>query len=79
MHHMILLSVACLAIQYFFTLSYKQHDFLIKKKVFNTKCLFCISLQHLSKTLLIPRRIQQDMIKNVHCPSCKVPVIPVTV
>ena len=35
----------------------------------------CVSLQVLSKTLLFLRRIERDMIKNVHCFSRKVPVI----
>jgi hypothetical protein len=33
------------------------------------------SLQLLSETFLIPRRIEGNMIKNVHCSSCKVTII----
>jgi hypothetical protein len=33
------------------------------------------SLQLLSETFLILRRIQRDVIRNVCCPSCKAPVI----
>ena len=47
------------------------------KKLRNTKCVFWFSLQRLSETFLIPRRIERDMIKNVYRPSCKVPVIVV--
>ena len=37
-----------------------------KKKTFST---------NLSETFLILRRIEREMTKNVHCSSCKVPVI----
>ena len=36
----IILSVACPAVQYFSTLSHKQHDFRKKKRLLNTKCVF---------------------------------------
>jgi hypothetical protein len=68
----IVLSVACLAVQYFST-SNKQHDFF--KKVAGCKMCVLISLQLLSATFLILRRTEQDVIKNVYCCSCKVPVI----
>jgi hypothetical protein len=42
----------------------------------NIKCVFSFSLQLLSETLLILRRIQRDII-NVRTSSCKVPVITV--
>jgi hypothetical protein len=48
----ILSSVACLALQYFSTVSHKRHDFR-KKKSLNTKCLFWFSLEILSGTFLI--------------------------
>jgi len=38
MHHIILSSVAYLAMPYFTKLSHKQHDF--GKKLFNIKCVF---------------------------------------
>jgi len=46
-----------------------------KKKLLNVKCVFCFSLQLLSETFLILRRIQQDNITTVCRSSCKVPII----
>ena len=48
------------------------------KKLPNTKCVFRFSIQLLSETFFILRRIQRDIIKNVYRSSCKVPVIVVT-
>jgi hypothetical protein len=40
------------------------------------KCVFSFSLQLLSETFLIPRRIERDMRKkNVYWSSCEVPDI----
>ena len=46
-----------------------------KKKLLHIKCVFWVCLQLLSKTFLILRRTERDMIKNVQRSSCKVPVI----
>ena len=46
-----------------------------EKKLWNAKCVFWFSLQISSETFLIPRRNEQDMIKNVHRSSCKVPLL----
>ena len=47
-----------------------------EKKLLNTKYVFWFSVQLLSETFLILRRIEWDMIKNVYrSASCKVPVI----
>jgi len=46
-----------------------------KKKLLNTKCVFWFPVQLLSEKFLILRRIERDMIINVHRSSCKVPVI----
>jgi hypothetical protein len=73
MHRIILSSVACLAVPYFFTLSHKRHDF--RKNVIEHKMCALIFATTLSETLLILRSIQRDIIINVHKYSCKVPVI----
>jgi len=69
MQCIMLLSVACLAEPYFFTLSHKQFDFQGKTAVELKTC----ALQLLSETFHSLRRIQQDIIINVHRSSCKVP------
>ena len=45
-----------------------------KKTLLNIKHVFWFSLQLLSETFLILRRIQRDIIINVHRSSCKMPV-----
>jgi hypothetical protein len=45
------------------------------KMLLNIKCVFWFSLQLLSETFLILRRIQRDIIINVHRSSCRVPVV----
>ena len=45
------------------------------KKLLNLKCVFWFSLQLLSKTFLILRKIQRYIIISVHTYSCTVPVI----
>jgi hypothetical protein len=72
MRLIILSSVGCLALRYVSTLSQKRHDFR-KKKLSNIKCVFLFTLQHLSETFIILRRIERDIIINVHGCSCKVP------
>ena len=52
----------------------KQHDFK-GKKLLNIKYVFSFSLQNLSEKFLILRRIQTDIVINIHRSSCKVPVI----
>jgi len=51
-------SVACPAVQYFSTLSYKRHDLkkIRKENLLNTKCVFSFSLQILPETFFILRR-----------------------
>ena len=44
-----------------------------RHEVTEQKCVF--SLQLLSKTLLILRRNERDMIKNIYWSSCKMSVI----
>jgi hypothetical protein len=57
----------------FSTLFHKWHDF--RKNFINIKCVFWFSLQLLSETFLILRRIRRDIIINVHRCSCKVPLL----
>jgi hypothetical protein len=66
-------SVACPAIPYFSTLSHTRHD--LRRKLVNTKRVFWFSLQRLTDTFLIVRRIQRDIITYGYRSSCKVPVI----
>ena len=69
-------SVACLALPHFSMLPHKRQDFRKKKKILlNIKCVFCSSLQILSKIFLMLTRIQRDTMTNVHRSSCEVPVI----
>ena len=56
----LLISVSSLAQSYFSTVSHKWHDF--GRKLLNTKCVFWFSVQLLSKTFHILRRIEQDII-----------------
>jgi hypothetical protein len=59
----VLPSVACLALPYFSTLSYKRHD--LKKKVPEHAICVLNSSIILSQTLLILRRTERDMIRQV--------------
>jgi hypothetical protein len=45
------------------------------KKLLNIQCVFWFSLQLLSETFLIIRRIQRDIVINAHRSSCEVHVI----
>jgi hypothetical protein len=74
MRCIILSSVACLAVPYFSTFSYKRHDFR-GESYWTQNCVFWFSLQLLSQIFLILRRIEPHIIINVHRSSCKVPVI----
>jgi hypothetical protein len=73
MRRIILSSVACLAVPYFPTLSHKRHDF--RKNVIEHKMCVLIFSTILSETFLIVRRIQRDIIINVHRSLCKVPLL----
>jgi hypothetical protein len=57
----------------FFLISWTAR-FSEQRKLLNTKCVFWYSVQLLSGMFLILRRIQPDIITNVHWSSCKVPV-----
>jgi hypothetical protein len=59
----------------FFHVSHKRHD--IRKKLLNMQCVFLCSLQPLSETIHILRRIQRDIIIKVRRSSREVPVIHV--
>jgi hypothetical protein len=53
---------------------YLTNGTILGKYLLNIKCVFWFSLQLLSETFLILRRIQRDMVINVHRSSCKVPL-----
>jgi hypothetical protein len=65
MRRIVLSSVARLAVRYYFTFSYIRHDFR-EKTLLNVTRMFCFSLQRLSESCLILRRIQRDIVINVH-------------
>jgi hypothetical protein len=62
------MSVACLPLPYFPTLSHKEHDFLIK--VIEHKMCVLIFCTTFVQTFLIVRRNKRDMIKNVCRSAC---------
>jgi len=70
-----IITVSCVAYpatQYFSTLSHKRNDF--RKNLIEYKTMFSCSLQRLSATFLILRKIQRDTVA-IHRPSRKVRVI----
>ena len=54
---------------------YLINGLIFEKKLLNIKCVFRFSVQFLSQTLLILRRTERDMIKNVYWYLCEVLVI----
>jgi hypothetical protein len=64
MRRIILSSVACLPLQNFHTFYHKRHDF--RKRVIEHEMCFDFLYNILSETFLILRRIQRDVIINVH-------------
>jgi hypothetical protein len=71
MHRIALLYVACLALNDVFP-HYLINGTVFREKLLNTKCVFWFSVQLLSKTFLILRRIRLDIFINVRRSSCKV-------
>jgi hypothetical protein len=69
----IILSLACLALPYFSTLSHKGYDF--RKNFVEHKMCVLIFSTTLSEKFLILRIIQRDIIINVRRSSCKVPLL----
>jgi inorganic pyrophosphatase/exopolyphosphatase len=66
-------SVASLVLPYFSVLSHKRYDF--QKNVIEHKMCVLIFSPILSDTFFILRRLERDIIINVHRSLCKVPVI----
>ena len=67
-------AVACVAVPYFSTLSHKRHDF--RKKVIEPNdCVVIFSTKFFSKIFLILRKINLDIIINVHWFLCKVHLV----
>ena len=69
----VLSSVACLAVTYSSTLSHRRYDF--RRCGIGHKMCVWFSLQMLSVTFLIIRRIPRDIIVTLRRSSCKVTVI----
>jgi hypothetical protein len=69
----ILSSVAYPALQYFSTLVHKRRDF--HEKVIGHKMCVLIFSTNLYWTILILRKMERDMITNVHRASRKVPAV----
>jgi hypothetical protein len=72
MRHFILSSEACLSVLYISILSQKQCEFR-GKFIEHKMCVFILSAT-LFEIFLILRRVQRDIIINVHRSSCKVQV-----
>jgi hypothetical protein len=68
MRRIILSSVACLAVPYFS--HYLINGTIFGEKLLNIKCVLWFVLQLLSETFLILRRIQRDIMINVHRSLC---------
>ena len=75
--YVILSSVACPFLQYFSTLSHIRHDFRGEKRYWKQNVCFdaFFSVQVLSETFFILRRIERHVTINVYWFSCEVPVI----
>jgi hypothetical protein len=58
---------------HFFALFHKWNDF--REKFIEHKTVFSFSLQLLSEIFLVLRRVQRDLVINVHTVSCKVAVM----
>jgi hypothetical protein len=69
-------SVTYLAVSYFSTLCHTRHDFFLKR-LLNLEFVFSFYLKILTKTFLILRRTEGNMVINIYW-SRKVPVILVT-
>jgi hypothetical protein len=69
MRRIILSSVACLALPYFSTLSHKRQDF--GKHVPEHQMWVLTFSPNFPETFLILRRIEREIIINLHKPSCK--------
>ena len=67
--------LVCFVLPYFPTFSHIRYDFWKKKVAEHKMCV--LSLRIWSKTFLILKRIQRDIVINVKMSSCKVPVIHV--
>jgi len=73
--HSIILTTACLPLQYFSILFHISKTFGEKKMLLNIKCVFWVYLQLLSETFLTVRRTGPDIIRNVYWSLCEASVI----
>ena len=72
MRRIVLSSVACRALSYFFTLPNKWHD--LRKNVLNKRCVLRVPLQLLSEAVTFLRRAERDIIINVQSIHVKYPL-----
>ena len=70
MRHINIWNLLGSTVAYFRRLTQNRHDF--RGGGLNVKCMFWFSLQHLSKTILILRRIQRRMLKKACWSSCEI-------
>jgi hypothetical protein len=75
----VILSVACLSLPQFCSHYLLNSKIFRKKKLQKIKCAFSFSMQFFSETFLVTRRIQREIIINVHRSACKILVILVRI
>ena len=72
-HHITVSYVACLPVLHFCTYLIKG-TILGKKHLLTVECVFWFCLQHFYENCLVVKRIQRNIVTNVHRSSFRVPV-----